>query len=211
MVLGALRAGEDRVVVRDRDDLGRAHRRAGEHLTVDVTDAADETVGRRVGDQVVERPGDGAGRRSPAARTRRTCRRRPGRPGSPVPYDGPWRDASPLHRVDARRTRRRGARRLRRGRHGSPNRRTAGRPLMHHPARRCAFTSAASSDNSAVATGHRGADLDQHLHDPGVERREHLVVHLHRLDQRDDGPLSDDVDPVRRTRRRSFPATPTTR
>ena len=49
-----------------------AGRAAAEQVAVDRADAADQPVGRRVGDQVVERRGAGAGRRSRAGRTRRT-------------------------------------------------------------------------------------------------------------------------------------------
>ena len=63
-------------------------RRVAEQVAVDAADAGDQAVGRRALDQLLDRCAAGAARRSPARRTRRTCRGRRGRRCSRAPCAG---------------------------------------------------------------------------------------------------------------------------
>ncbi len=100
VVAHPLRAREHRVVV------GHRHAR----LAIDLADAADKPVGGRSRDQLLARCGAAPGRRTAAARTRRSCPRRAGRRGSRARCAARARGGARRPRGAPRRARPRGAR-----------------------------------------------------------------------------------------------------
>ena len=205
VVLHALRAGEDRVVVRDGD---RPRRLRPEQLGVDGADAADQAVGRGVGDEVVEAaPAALGGDHDRAVLDERAVVDEVGDvlPGR-APAAGPG--AGRRRRGGPRRGRRGGARAL--GEVGADHGRPGGRP----PPRPSPASAASSSvvdrlqAHQQVARHHRPSrrpPCSSATRPDSVGRD--VVVHLHRLDEQQHGARP---APRRRARPRATRSCPAT-
>jgi hypothetical protein len=180
VVLGALRAGEHGVVVRDGHALGRPA--ANSSPLTDPMPPTDRRPGcSRRGRRA--RVGD-VGPRSPAARTRRTCRGRRGRRRSPGRCGGRAPAAARPLPVAARRGRPRGVRSPRAGRHAARPTGPAGDVPV--PSAVIAPSPPRLGDADRARTGrHDGVTVVPHRQNrsPPAAGAGHLVVQLHRLDE----------------------------
>ncbi len=189
MVLHALRAGEDGVVVRDGD---RSRRLRPEQLGVDGADATDEPVGGRVGDQVVEAaPAPLAGDHDRAVLDERAVvdevvdvlAGRAPLPGAPFGDGIGTRlvetDAMALQHV---------------GEIGAHHRRAVDGRRPHRHGRGCLLVVGDGLQAHQQIAGHHGRpDGDGQLGHPTAFIGGHVVVHLHRLDEDEHGARSHDV------------------